>query len=749
MTSKYIHSFQKIIITLTLFCFLIIWGGTFFVASDDFFTDFLPLFSRILLLVLAAFLLLAALMSIYRHLNRCRPKTLYLYSAILFAGMVLIYLFFIAGFCIVPINDSHSIMDQALSMARSGEKPMDTDSIYATYFSKYSNNYLLALIFRRIFLILQQLGITDVYTPLVVLNMLCLLAAALFTWLLARKVFGLTAAVKTLLLLTLNPVYYLSVFWVYSNTLSIPFMMAVIYLGICVYKANRFLSRCIYGILGGILCVLGYLIRPTAVIPVIAFAVCFACFLMRKASGTHSIFNRQTLLKMLQWAGIFAAALLAAGIVYVSANSLCKSYFGNVSDGNYPLTHWLMMGSHDNGRYNLDDDRFTLSFETAEEKKEATREQLIKNYKDLGVSGTFCLMGRKITTVWSDGYFDMSIRMSQPMRYNRFYSWLVGERADFFRLYCQSFWLAVGLLSIICCIRQLRKRRVPTVTFLLTLSLFGSILFYCLWEAKPAYAIPFLPLFFLLAQEGGDTLFTGWQRLISPERRSSMRWIKGTCGLLIVLCLLFGINLYHEMTTCELEHYNYSIRCNNYSWIRQLPLQKGDTMIQELHPNTAFNEITLLASATYTEDGQNDCQYHISLSDNTGKLVYETMIGAADISNNRTLTLQMDDQPAAKGSGYRLVISNAGGTQGDITFRTRKGICLDTYDGQFFINGEPQGTDLYLRVCSHFSAAYCNPFTAFCLCFGDTVIAVLILTGGLLPGSFRKREQQGSGRLTP
>lgn len=763
MNVKITRSFQKLITGLTLFCFLIIWGGTFFAASSSFFTEFLPLAGRIALLALAAGLLLAALLSIFKRLEGCSQKMLLICSGILFAVMAAIFLFLIVSFRIVPINDSHSIMDQALSMARSGEKPMGTDGVYSTYFSKYSNNYLLALIFRSIYLALDRMGITDMYTPLLLLNMLCLLAGALLTWLIARKVYGLKAAVKTLLLFTLNPVYYLSVFWVYTNTLSVPFMMAVIYLGICLYSAKHTLSRCVYGVLFGVSTALGYLIRPTSVIPVIAFAVCFLCFLInRRASGTtrraaspqDSPSNgalhmaRNTSFQILQWAGIFAASLLAAGIVYLGANRLCDSYFHSVSDGNYPVTHWLMMGSHGDGLYQLDDDRFTLSFGTAEEKKQATLEKTKENYKELGALGTISLMVRKIVIAWSDQYYNLAMRMKQPMRYHPLYAWLVAENSDIFRLYCHSFWLTAVLLSINCCIRQLRRKRIPTVTFLLLLSLFGSILFYCFWEVKPAYSMPFLPLFFLLAQEGSNGLPDGWQKLPAPGNRPAVQWIRKICCLLAVLCLAYSISLFHSMTTEKIEHNNYSIHCDGKSWLKTLSLEDGGTMVQEFHPNAAFNEITLLATATDSEDGQNNCRYHISLADGTGNLVYEKMVGADDIPRSQALVLQMNPQPAAKGSGYRLIISNAGGTKGSISFRTRKGICLDTYDGQFTINGTLQGTDLYLRVCNRFWAPYCSKLTAFCICFGGCAIAILILSGALLPGFFRRRGQQGSGLPT-
>ena len=51
---------------------------------------------------------------------------------------------------------------------------------------------------------------------------------------------------------------------------------------------------------------------------------------------------------------------------------------------------------------------------------------------------------------------------------------------------------------------QLGRRAVLTYDFLLMTVILGGIVFYLFWEVKSAYAISFLPFFFLLA--GGHTL---------------------------------------------------------------------------------------------------------------------------------------------------------------------------------------------------------------------------------------------------
>lgn len=738
--NRIIGIFQKLIPALSLLCFLLIWGGTFSIAKTDFFTGLLPLGHRILLLATAGILMLLGILALFWHIqSSCRKRLLY-YTVFLFFLMTVIFLILIHEFRIVPLNDSHSILDQALSMARSGEKPMSTGGIYTNYFSKYSNNYALALLFVGIFRLLDRIGITDMYTPLFLLNMLCLLLGAFFTWLTARRAFGLCIAVKALLLCALNPVYYLMVFWVYSNTLSVPFLMGLIYIGLCIYSVKDFRIKSALAAAGGILCVLGFDLRPTTLIPVIALFAGFLLHIGKRLAGAAvlrrgklpsgkvrdtAIPLRQT--ERLRWLGVFAAGIIAAGIAYAAVSAVCSSYFYTVSEGNYPLTHWLMMGSHDEGRYNVADDSFTFSY-PAEEKAEATLARTIENYRTLGVRGTLRLMHKKLTVTWSDGYFAMEKRLNQNMRYSRLYAWLVTEKSDLFHLYCQSFWLMVLLLVILSILRQLRSATVRTVPFLLLLSLFGAILFYCFWEVKEAYAIPFLPIFYLLAADGANGL-RGIRSRKGAKATPSLRCrvAAGMVGIFaLVLCSIVSLALYRDLCNYEITHRDYSILCNANTWLNSIMLSEGDAVIQEFYPNETFNEITLLAQAT-DADGQNDCRYSVTLTDASGNPLYTAAITAADVASNGTVRLNTGQLPASPEEGYRLLLEKESGAFGDLNLLTRKGICLDTYKGSFTINGALQGTDLYMQISHTFTAPYCRPVSAAVLCFGGWLMAVTIL----------------------
>ncbi|MCC8167924.1 MAG: hypothetical protein LIO37_01085 [Clostridiales bacterium] len=811
---------QKAIIFATMVCFIIIWGGLVVVAQSDMLSDLIQNgfrngllltgnaegIVRAVMLIVTAVLVLLLLKAAFRHFNRVSRRRLYIYSAVMLAVMIAIYVFFLTQLRIVPTNDARTVADLAYTIAKTGMQSLDADNVYANYFSKYGNNYAVVFYLAGFFKLTLAVGITDIWMPLYLLNMSGLLLGAAFTWLTAGKVLGLKGAVKVQLLMTLCPVYYLMMFWVYTTTLSVPFVMGMIYLALCIrdvaagelritaglaeaaagdgieetgavaasgekgVRAEEFdrggktdriirIKLIVLSAVAGLVCSLGFLLRATNAIVAIAIAICMLLSVMRRIASRKSQqpYGRTFIV------GWIAACLVAAIVAvssYGAINSACQEFFAEVSDNNYPITHWLMMGSHGNAMYNSEDSEFTNSFETAEEKTEATWAQTVENYKEAGVAGTLKLIVKKMIINWSDGYFAMDIRLEQSMKYSPVYTYIAGNHNDVFHLYCQGYWLAIGVLVIAACIRTLRKETVPMLPFLLVLTLFGAIVFYWFWEVKPAYALPFLYVFYLLAVCGQEAGACGEDKTIQKTgdmaaaasvseadeliyhagagvcdkegkdidapaigRKSGSRFCR--IGYVIVVFLAVEY-LYNNIIDSNIEYYDYSIRCTQKGWLKQVAKEDGDTVTQEFYPGAAFNRIVLSVAAgkdsgqsgmqsgsdssgSGSESGETEsgtdissggkatCLY-VTLEDSEGNVVYKGMITEEDISSDNMVTLDVGEQSADTQGGYLLSITKVMGSFGNINIRTRKGISLDAYKGELYINGVLQGTDLYMQV---------------------------------------------------
>ena len=128
--------------------------------------------------------------------------------------------------------------------------------------------------------------------------------------------------------------------WIYTCSFSIPFTAAVIYFGVRLLKEESWKDRVISAILFAVFGITGYYIRPTVVIPMIAFAFCYIL---------DHLIGKKKIKESIQSFGI---VLLIGIVVSHGISGLNQSYFETVSAQKYPITHWLMMASHGDGEHN-------------------------------------------------------------------------------------------------------------------------------------------------------------------------------------------------------------------------------------------------------------------------------------------------------------------------------------------------------------------------------------------------------------
>ncbi len=636
------------------------------------------------LLILGGIVLLVGTWQVlFAAIDRMSRRKRIVCAACLFVVMIVVYAGMISVLHIVPRNDSHSLLDQALYMARTGNNMIHPDSVYVTYFSKYGNNYLLTLFFVWFFRGMDALGVTDLYRAVYILNAVCLVVGCIFSCLIARRIRGGAAAVKVLVLFVCNPVYYIMTFWVYSNTLSVPFAMILFYLGVCLYQIKNPKLKLLLGCIGAVVTVLGYQIRPTAIFPVLAFLVGWFFYVIPKLR--HRPWNIKKLAPRI--AAFVLMAAIAAG-TQIMVSDRCQQAFGSVSHANYPLTHWLMMGSHGKGMYNEADDKFTLTLPD-DKKGPVTRAKTIQNYRNLGVKGTAKLWLKKTATTWGDGWFQMSRRLNQMEGYSWVYQHLIGGRSFAIKYYSQCFWLSILLMTVWNLLRQLGRRTALTYDFLLMTVILGGIVFYLFWEVKSAYAISFLPFFFLLA--GGHTLPVPEQR----QRRLAARI--GLCA--VWAAVLVGSGNVQRAAAARSQTPKYVIRSYGSTWIEPVSLFDGETMTQTFYPNHSFDTIRLKirTQAGVTGASQEIADFAVQLRNAAGQVVYETTITPDMIENESNVYLDTGIQQADK-NGYTLSITKHAGSEQDMSLWTSSGMSLDSYTGTMTIGDIEKQADLYMSV---------------------------------------------------
>ncbi len=452
----------------------------------------------VILVIIGAAALVIIWRWMFKLINNASQRTIRLLSC----GLLAIFTAVCAVMCIFlrvnPFTDSETIQDMALQMAKDDTLHIDTTQ---AYFQNYSNNDLLTILLSLFFRFLMLIGVSDYAQACIWLNAACIVTGELFAFFGVKSLIGEKGACRYLILSVMQPVMYLTVCWSYSNTMCLPFMCGLFLIAARTMHAKSTVSRCILGAAFGAVAAVGYFIRPVVMIEAIAFAI----------SALLYVCGKKGRLKQL-------AACITAAVVMISATTLGMQKFVNEYGGdnsrNYPLTHWLMMGLHEHGRFSRDDSSFTRRYKTKEEKKQANIAEIKKSLKRIGVLGMPVHAVTKHCITWSEGSANYYLRAKHIDKENQnaLAQLIIGKNRSYVMLYCQIYRAAMLFLASAGMLMMLRKKRM-SLLFPAVLTVLGGMIFYLFWEAKESYSIPFLFLLVMTASLAAD-------RLRLPRRKS-------------------------------------------------------------------------------------------------------------------------------------------------------------------------------------------------------------------------------------
>ena len=227
--------------------------------------------------------------------------------------------------------------------------------------------------------------------------------------------------------------------------------------------------------------------------------------------------------------------------------------------------------------------------------------------------------------------------------------------------------------------------------FIFTMVLFGAILMYCFWEVKAEYALPFLPIFFLVA---GNLSIPSMSELFNLKL-SSRKIIMAITGI----GFISYVGVLQYIYEGEVSERAYSIKSYGYTWLYDMDLENGDQVIQTFYPEERFDTLEFCVRLSDgTNASENDGVIHVKLYDGKGKFLYGRDIASKNIQGMQKVTIDVGDLPASETKGYRLEFTVKDGENGSLVLRTTKGMSLDMYPGQMQINGKDQPLDLYMSV---------------------------------------------------
>lgn len=403
------------------------------------------------------------------------------------------------------------------------------------YFSTYPNNLFLLFVFRAVTWVCTQLhwGMTEYYIILILINVIAVdVAIGCMVWA-AKRLFGTRKAYLTwmvcIALLGFMP-------WLivpYSDTLSMPFPAAILFFYVCLKQSSKQAHKALYGVAMGLCTAVGYLVKPTAVIVLIAIGCVELAMGVRRGMFAGK--------RLAHWCRAAVPAVCTAlSIMLALGGFQCvldrQTAIEIQADKGVPMTHFLMMGmqkKYDNngralyGAWNENDVALTLKEPDTAHMQQANLAEIKRRLADFGVGGYLRFLFDKARWITSEGTFfwggegnfaDYTLTAGDDGL--KEYVYRPGEHYGVYKYYAQGVWIAVLFLVVCTAFRREKENWQDPWRVLLRLTFVGIVLFVLLFEGRSRYLILYLPFVALLAADGLDFLHS---RLRLLARRGKHR----------------------------------------------------------------------------------------------------------------------------------------------------------------------------------------------------------------------------------
>ncbi|MEG0297403.1 MAG: hypothetical protein RR620_11860 [Clostridium sp.] len=387
------------------------------------------------------------------------------------------------------------------------------------YFMMYPNNIFLLLVFSKVYKLAEMLEFIDYRFLLVIINIVMVDLAIIMTILISKRIFNKKSVIVASSLFGLLFAFSPWIVVPYSDTLSMVFPIAILYIYI-VQKGinNRWYKFSLYALMGCLTAV-GSQIKPTVMIVVIAiFILEFINILRRKTK----------LISFISYFLVVAVGLIATKGLYNKSIDNLTINGHNLSERELvevPFTHFAMMGMQSvyvenrgtiYGAYDPEDVTFTESFPTKEEKIEANIGEIKNRLNNFGVKGYLEFLSKKACWFLSDGTFyyggEGNFMVSEPYTKGKVAEKLqniflhTGDKFLSLANVFEGIWILI-LFLIIYPIFEKKRFSNNEEIFIIRLTITGIVLFLLLFEARSRYLINHIPFFILLATYGFNSVY--------------------------------------------------------------------------------------------------------------------------------------------------------------------------------------------------------------------------------------------------
>ena len=363
-------------------------------------------------------------------------------------------------------------------------------------YKRYPNNVMLTLVFIVIKDICRIFSF-DPYFGFIIGSCISITLACMFTALCVNKLTGNKNIALVIWLLSL--VLCGSSPWMtipYSDSYGILFPIIALFFYLSLKTCKTLLSRIMFGAAFGFFAAFGYLIKPSAIIILIAVII---------VEAFGFVFHKENRKKLL----ISAAAIIVASVTVLGCNALIQEHFGlRNSDEKFSMTHWFMMGLKEetNGVISGEDVHFSASIKDPDERTKTEIKVAIERIKEKGAWGMVKHTARKTLTNFNDGRLGWGfegpfyrILMPEKNAMSTFLRNIFYDTGEYFVVansLSHFVWLLCWVLVLVVLFwkKKGESRNIDPKYSILFLALVGHILFVMLFEARARYSFIYSPL---------------------------------------------------------------------------------------------------------------------------------------------------------------------------------------------------------------------------------------------------------------
>ena len=553
-----------------------------------------------------SFLLGFLLLGLFRRLIPILEKHEKKAVPVLFGVMVLLQVLTVICVRTSLRYDHLKIFDTAVSLLEQG---VISNTHFSSYFMKYPNNIPICL-FTYFWLRLAELfriprEVWMEYIKLV--NLLFMNFGMWCGYRILRRHQSASAALRYLMLILVNPLWYLLGEMYYTSTISLAFSMGAIWLFDSAGRQETLWKKYTQYALAGILLAAGYQIRATVIITAAALLI-YAVLRIRSFRRSREAFS--------------VLAVLFGAVLMLGAYKTAERHYAGFdpSQTGYPAVHWVMMSAQGEGQYNSADDAYTGSFSTKEERTRADLDRLKERLEQMGPGGLLTLFRNKLRVAFSDGDDDYASLFQTMREASPVQKYINGSRSDYLAVYLHSYHsLLCGLILLALVWRAFRGKR--GFLDVIALNVCGAYLFYLIWEVDEAYSIPFMLMLLMLEAAGMEKLDGGFAK--AREKLPALRLVPAAaaCGLLMIAA---GLVWVVSRTGAPVR--NYSV-LQDQETSKDLLLQTEFS--QTFRTGKAFDHIDLWVANW--DGAANDSIYEFRILDEAGTEVARAQMPGAQM----------------------------------------------------------------------------------------------------------------------